>query len=283
MTTLLSLLSISSMVLQNCFENKVCKKDLNTQNKINLFNIIKFLVCIIVFGLLMFGEKLSVFTLVWAIIFGAVTALGAVYKMSALTTGPMHITLLITTSSMIIPTMSGIFFGEKFSILKLCAVIVLIGFIYLSLDKTNHKKMSGKWVFNSALTFIFLGAVGVVQKIHQTSVHKSETSGFLFITFIFSLIFCLVKNKFDIKFSSFGKKNIIFGAFSGVCTFAMNYINLKLSGILPSQLFFPLINGSVIVISSVLSVILFKEKLSKKQLVGLCGGIISLIAICLVP
>jgi multidrug transporter EmrE-like cation transporter len=62
----------------------------------------------------------------------------------------------------------------------------------------------------------------------------------------------------------------------------MNYINLKLSGLLPSQLFFPLINGSAIILSSLSSVFIFKESLSKKQVVGLVGGILSLIAICLV-
>ena len=62
----------------------------------------------------------------------------------------------------------------------------------------------------------------------------------------------------------------------------MNYLNLKLSGLIPSQLFFPLINGSTIVLSALLSVAVFKERLNKKQIIGLCGGILSLIAICLV-
>ena len=62
----------------------------------------------------------------------------------------------------------------------------------------------------------------------------------------------------------------------------MNYINLKLSGLLPSQLFFPLVNGSAIVLSSLSSVFIFKERITKKQVVGLVGGLLSLIAICLV-
>ena len=62
----------------------------------------------------------------------------------------------------------------------------------------------------------------------------------------------------------------------------MNVINLKLSGIIPSQLFFPLINGSVIILTSFASLILFKEKLSNKQLVGLFGGIVSLICLAVV-
>jgi len=76
---------------------------------------------------------------------------------------------------------------------------------------------------------------------------------------------------------------VIIGLICGGCSFGMNYINLKLSGLLPSQLFFPLVNGSAIVLSSLMSVILFKERLSKRQTIGLVGGIVSLIAICLVP
>jgi len=76
---------------------------------------------------------------------------------------------------------------------------------------------------------------------------------------------------------------VIIGLICGGCSFGMNYINLKLSGLLPSQLFFPLVNGSAIVLSSLMSVIIFREKLSKRQTVGLIGGIVSLVAICLVP
>lgn len=70
--------------------------------------------------------------------------------------------------------------------------------------------------------------------------------------------------------------------FCGVCAFCMNYINMKLSGILPSQLFFPLVNGSAIVLSSLVSIFFFKEMPTQKQVVGLCGGILSLILICVV-
>jgi multidrug transporter EmrE-like cation transporter len=89
-----------------------------------------------------------------------------------------------------------------------------------------------------------------------------------------------VKDKKNFK----DKKNLIpLAMICGVCTFTMNFLNLKLSGLLPSQLFFPLVNGSAIVLSSVMSAVLFKERLSKRQTVGLVGGIICLIAICLVP
>ena len=280
MTVLLTIISISSMVLNNCLANKVVKKELTTNNQIGLFNLLGYLVCIVLFGI--FAEGMSWFTAGLGVVFGLATNLNTFYKLKALNEGPMHLTLLITTSSMIIPTLSGVFFGEAFSWKKLVAMAVLIFFIYLSLGRTDGKKTNGRWFVYCLISFVFCGAVGVLQKIHQASAYKNETNALLFVAFLFSIVFARLAVKGKLKEISLGKKNIIFAGICGLCIYAMNYINLRLSGMLPAQLFFPLVNGSAIVLSSLASVLLFKEKLSGKQLVGLVGGILSLIAICLV-
>lgn len=282
-TVFLIITSIFSMVLQNCLFNSQCKSKLKTAANINAFNIMVYSVCILIFGLLLLKEKISVYTVVLGLVFGVVTALAYVYNMLSLSSGPMHITLLVTTSSMIIPTMSGVFFGETFSLAKLCMVIVLIGFIYLSVQKGDNTKINKKWVLYCALAFVFLGTVGVLQKIHQNSAHRSEISGLLFVSFICAVVFCVIGSKGKSTDMVVSKKTVLIALICGVCTFAMNYINLKLSGLLPSQLFFPVVNGSAIVLSEIMSVIIFKEKLSLKQCIGLIGGIGSLIGICLVP
>ena len=233
--------------------------------------------------MLLLKEKISVYTVLLGLLFGVVTALSNLFKMLSLSNGPMNITLLVTTSSMIIPTMSGIFFGEVFSLAKLCMVLILIAFIYLSVRKSDDTKINKKWFLFCVLAFLFQGTVGVLQKIHQNSVHKTEVSGFLFIAFICAIIFCFLRSRGSDQKITLDKMTVFIGLICGGCTFGMNYINLKLSGLVPSQLFFPLINGSAIVLSSIMSVIIFKERLSKRQTIGLVGGIISLIAICLVP
>jgi len=275
--------SISTTVLKSCINNMLCKTTLKTSKDINAFNSISYIVCILAFGIILLSESLSLYTFLIALLFGIVTALQSMYNMLALSTGPMNITTLVTTSSMIIPTMSGVFFGEKFSILKLLVVFVLLGFIYLSLDKKSGGLGNGKWLFYCGLTFVLTGAIGVIQKIHQSSAYKGETGGFLFIAFICSFLFVIVRNRGKFGVKKLGSKNIIYAIICGACVFAPNFINLKLSGLLPSQLFFPLINGSCIILNLLASVIIFKERLSKKQCVGLIGGIASLIAICLVP
>lgn len=279
----LILMSILSMVMQNGLFNYITKKKLSTNSSILTFNLLIYIICIITFGIIMFTGTVSLYTIILGLLFGIVTFLSNICKLLALTKGPMHLTVLFTTSSMIIPALAGVYFGEKFSPLKLAVVAILLLFLYLSFEKNDSTKIGGRWFFLSLLAFLFQGVIGILQKIHQSSIHKSESAGFLFTAFICAAIFCLVRNngKFD---SSVADKKIVFiGLICGVCTFIMNFLNLKLSGILPSQLFFPLINGSAIVLSSVMSVVLFKEHLSKRQTIGLIGGILSLITICLVP
>ena len=122
-----------------------------------------------------------------------------------------------------------------------------------------------------------------LQKIHQNSQHKEETTGFLLIAFLCSLIYSWIMSRKDGASVKFKTKHIVFAVIYGICVYVMNVLNLKLSGIIPSQLFFPLVNGSAIVLSSLMSVLIFKERLSKIQTIGLVGGILSLIVLCIVP
>ena len=277
-----TIISITSIVLQNCIFNNVCKKDLQTGAHVYRFNTLSYAICILLFGIIAISRGFSLFTIFLGVLFGVVTALSNYYKMQSLTCGPMHITLLITTSSMIIPTRSGVFFGESFSVYKLIFVFVLIFFIYLSLEKKNSTEINKKWLIFCALAFVLQGSIGVLQKIHQSSEHKDEIGGFLFVAFICSIVYSHFRAKKGFKALNFNRKLFIFAPICGLCTFLMNFLNLRLSGLLPSQIFFPVVNGSAIILSSVMSVIIFKEKLTKRQIIGLCGGILSLISICLV-
>ena len=275
-------LTMLSSVTQNCLFNRASKRDLPTNDHICYFNTIISIVCVALFGIILLGGKLSLFTALIGVIFGVMTALRNIYYMRALANGPMNITLMIATSSTIIPTMSGIFFGERFSFAKLLLVFVLIGFIYISLGVSKDSKINKKWFLFAMLAFVTQGLIGVLQKVHQTSEYRGEASGFLFIAFILACIFNRLRVRVKVKELKFQKRHFIFACICGLCTFCMNYLNLKMSGLLPSQLFFPLVNGGSMVLSQIMSVVIFKEIPTKKQLVGLAGGLGTLIAICLV-
>lgn len=277
-------ISIIASVLCSAIRNDACKKRLNSSALRNYFNLFSYGICLVLYGLFLFGEKFSVFTCVLGSVYGVFTALYALCLMVSLAEGPMHITLLITTAaSMIIPSSFGSVFGEKFSILKLIATSVLIAFIYLSLDNNGKNKINKKWLFSCISASLLSGGVGILQKIHQTSGHKTETNVFLFAAFVISFLFSRWRIGGKLSKVNIAKKDILLGCVCGVCTYLVNFLNLKLSGMLPSQLFFPLFNGSTIVLNSIISVVVFKEHLTKRQLIGIVGGIDCLILLCIVP
>ena len=59
----------------------------------------------------------------------------------------------------------------------------------------------------------------------------------------------------------------------------VNKTNTYLSGVLPSVLVFPITNGGVILATTLLSVLFFKEKLSLLQKIGLVIGILGIFSI----
>lgn len=282
MSYLLLVTSVVSMVLNNSLLSDASKKYLHGRTDIYRFNSFTYFICILLFAFLAIGNSFSLYTILLGVLFGAVTMLSNFYRTLALSNGPTHITILITTASMIIPTMSGVVMGlEQFKVLKLCAIIVLIFFIYLCAKQDKSSGVGKAWAVYCALAFIFQGVIGVIQKVHQTSSHKGELFPFLFVSFTVSFLFAAFmgyKKGTDTKFVF---KHYVVSVICGICVFTMNYLNLKLSGVLPSQLFFPAVNGSTIIFTSLVSVLIFKEKLTKRQTVGIVGGLLSLVLICI--
>ena len=273
--------SISSMVLQSSIYNNVCKKELTTEGHISKFNLFSYLVCVVLFGVCLIGGEISVYTVVLGAIFGIATTLCWLYMMLAYSSGPMNLTLLIVTSSMIIPAMSGPFFGEAFSLGKFIASLALLFFVYLSIGKVKENKIDKKWFLYAFLSFISNGSIGILQKIHQTSSHREETAAFLLVAFLCSVAYSAFKSGRSFTKISFSKKQVVLALVCGVLIFAVNFLNLRLLGVLPSQFFFPIINGSATFLGFVASWVIFRERMTKTQIVGICGGFLSLMTICI--
>ena len=65
----------------------------------------------------------------------------------------------------------------------------------------------------------------------------------------------------------------------GIGVAGNNALNLYLSGVTDTAIFFPIVNGVPLLCSLLVSFILFKEKLKKKQLWGLLVGIVAIVCL----
>ena len=225
-----------------------------------LYNGVSSLVSAAVLTVMGRSHAVSAFTLSLGVLFGAVTAVQQVTNAAALAVGPWSYTSVLISLSTVIPALSGAIFW--------------------------HEKLTPAGIAGIALL-----AVGVLQKVHGSSSHSGELYDFLITAFVFSAVFSFI------LFARCAKKDRKSGArtvpdrplpllaamfaAAGIAAALNNAINLRLAGTMNSAVFFPVVNGGGLVLTTAASVIFFHEKLTARQYVGLAAGIAAVLLICI--
>ena len=228
---------------------------------------------------------------VFSVLLGAVLAVANILSLEGLlqaqACGSFAYTSVIVALSAIIPSMSGpVLFGEKVTVSQFAGIGLMIICIILSPgnDGGERRAVNLKWLLFCTVAFVFSGAVGVVQKIHQNNAaHKAEMPALLLTCFFVSFALSgirLITERGRMKKSgeSLNKLTLavlLFPAVSGLCFAFPHTINLFLSGRLASVVFFPTINLCPMLLTMLYAVFGFKERLTAKQWAGIAVGILS--------
>ncbi len=245
-------------------------------------------IVLLVWGAFDGGFNCSLFTLLLGVLFGLITATQTYSNLKALKCGPMSYTYIFQAFSTIIPALSGaLFFSETLTFSHIIGIVLMLGsFILATEQDKENKKATGIWLTFCAVLFITTGAIGVMQKAHQSSSYKTELNAFLIVAFITSSLVSLVLSLFSknhLKQNLKGQKFcfiLLITVVSGVCIAVNNKLNLFLSGTLDSALFFPLVNGGGLVLTTITATVMFKENLSLKRLIGVLVGLVSVVFLC---
>ena len=280
-------------LLRRVFSDKVS----SSNSGYNIFNAAMSAICAVTLAACAgFTLECSNYTLISAIIFGIATALSCLFALKATGIGPLSYTTVIISSSTVITALSGcIFWGEQIKITQIIGIVLMMACLFCSVKKDEvTTRTSIKWLILCIIALLFSGSVGIMQKIHQSSQHADELYAFLVIAFEASTVWSLVALVFSIKKEKgriFVKnaggsiaitlKTVLIAMVSGICSAACNAINLYLSGKMPSAVLFPILNGGSLVIVVVASMIIFKEKLSLKQWLGILLGVIAIPLLCI--
>ena len=240
----------------------------------------------------------SLFTVLLAIAFGIVTALQSLMMLKAFEVGPFAYTTVITSLSMLIPTLSGalIFKTETIKPVQYAGIALMVVCLVLSVNmkkSADEKKASFKWILFCAGSFVSCGLIGVMQTWHQSDpARESELNVFLVISFVIACVYSAVmsliswkkepKNDTPTKprFPFLSLIPILIVVLAGVCSAVNNMFNLYLVGKMEKAVFFPLVNGGNLVLTSLSSLILFREKLTARQWIGIASGIAAVLLLC---
>ena len=240
-------------------------------------------IAILSFGNVSFVSVASA-TLLYSLIYGSLLILAQWFYTAALSKGNTAACSTVYSLGFIFPTLSGaMIWNEAFSFVDLLGVLSAVAAVVLSGLKVKKNESNAKAYYFIPLVIAMLasGGLGIVQKVQQKSDYADQRPIFLLIAFLLaagiSLLFALMTKSTETDTDILRARKLtvaaLVGAFFGCC----NLLNTLLAGLLDSAIFFPTLNIGVILLSTVSAAILFKEKLSKKEICVLVLGGISIL------
>lgn len=185
--------------------------------------------------------------------------------------------------SMIIPIIIGvILLNENFSFNKFIGVSLAFGAIILSSMGNGKLNINKSHILIIVLLFIGQGiADGILNWCQKFLINSQNMNLFFCFTFLSAGFAGLITLIFKNKKSKIRMKNVIWGIILGI----PNYITLLFfikslkSEMFASSEIFPIINIGVIILCSVSSIIIFKEKVTIYNWIGVSLGILSIFVI----
>jgi drug/metabolite transporter (DMT)-like permease len=183
--------------------------------------------------------------------------------------------------SLFIPILAAwLLFKEEFSVLKISAFLLAIPALLLILTK-NRENTKNKWGY-PALVLIGFGVIDILFK--QIAANTSlpyTTSIFVIFGIAMAIMITVVAYEIIFKKALLQIHNILFGGLVGVFNFGNILFYLKAHqefSNTPSTVFAGM-NMGVIIMGSLVGVLIFKEKLSKTNLIGLFLALIAIVLI----
>ncbi len=187
--------------------------------------------------------------------------------------------------SVVIPIIFGvILYNESLSTIKIIGIILAIVAVYLASVKNNLEKHKKAGLLLPVILFLGSGAIDTTLKYVEINfVSENEVSIFSGSLFgfagVFGLIFLLFKT--IQKREVFGVKNLIAGIVLGI----PNYYSivflikaLQTKGIESSTLF-TINNVGIVVVSTLVGLLIFKESFSLKNKIGIALAVIGIVLV----
>jgi drug/metabolite transporter (DMT)-like permease len=282
------LLVVSSSITQSASAKWFNRQSQNAAT----FNAIVAASALLLFALMAInGFSIHVPTILFGLLYGASLCLSMYAGYRALCLGPMALTSMLVSFSVLIPLLWGITVGnEKLNFLRCIAILLLLAAILLTnADKIlrigaakaidgGKKEKYGTWIVFVVLTFLCNGVCSVLQKQHQTLYPEAYSQEFmlwamLLCTVIFSAVSLIKTPAANVR----STKGAWLGVLSGVANGLANFLTLILAGLENASVLFPMISAGTLLGAILCGRILFKEKLRLNHYFALAFGMLAVV------
>ena len=202
---------------------------------------------------------------------------------NALRYGPTALTSLFISLSLIVTTFWGfIFWGEKVTLLVVIGLAFVVCSIVLCLysKEKEEKTFSWKWLFYVALGVFGNAGCSIVQRtqvLQYNGAHGNMlmvfATGLCALTY---LVLYLTSDKTDVP--TMLKTAWWMPVCAGLCSLALNVLVMQMTvSDLSSSLIYPVIGVGGLAVVTVFSLVLFKEKMTWWQWLGVVFGAVSVL------
>ena len=253
-----------------------------------LYNTLKFLIGALIlfpFFLTDGGERFGLGALLTGAACGVFYAVSKTVILTGYARTSVAFMPLCHSAGMLVPCLIGHFFwNETLGALAFVGILLTIlsaVFLKGGVGKTGRKDAVG--VLCGLAVFLTSGGVMVAQKLMGLYFVGESVAAYNLYSFLLAFLLlsplALAGKKKEEKEKVFRKSTLLCALGSAVSLCVISLVMTSLAGAVPSVILFPIFNGSGIILVSLGSVLVFKEKLSRKNLVGLFLGVLGL---CLV-
>ena len=227
---------------------------------------------------------LATSTVIYAVIYAVLMIAAQWCYLGALGSGVVSICATMYSMGFIIPTLMGmIAWEEAVTPRKIIGIAIVIPVIILSgmkKSEENERKRKNSFLIPMVIALVANGTMGIVQKLLALSEHPEQSPAFVIIAFIIATVVSLAGALLSGgELPRDFKRKLAFSSGIGICFGSCNLLNTVLTGMVDSSILFPTLNISIIILSMLLGIVLYKERLGKKQLAILILGILSILLI----
>lgn len=221
----------------------------------------------------------------YAMVFGACFGICNLAVFKAISCGPLALTSLFMAYSTIIPTLYGILFLKEqpnYAFFLPGLVLLLIS-LFLTNKPVKGEKISGKWLFYITIGVVTNAGCCISQTQQQVDFKEQYGSQLMILALsmvlvLYIIMMLLTERKELGKLAKNGWYN---PPISGLANGANNLLVMVLRPMMSAAVLFPMISGSGLVITFLISLFIFKEKLGKLQVIGFFLGLGSVILLSL--
>ena len=244
-----------------------------------------------------FKVNVSPFSLLCALLMALVMLPYYMIGIKVISLGSLAIySMFMMLGGMLVPFFYGVWFlNEAVSIAQIIGTVLLTLFIVLqAISQSNIEAQNGKnqprrakivFLILCLIIFFVNGLTGVIAKAHQINTDAVDEVSYTVISCALTALLSLIllglqflknsKEKTRQMISTLKVRPMWIMALIGITTYTANFLHLLAASEVPASVQFPLVSGGVIVLSALVSVFLFKEKISKMEWIAIGGAFAS--------